>query len=498
MTIGELLSRAAITIDPGPLSQDVLHATSSGVFYDSRVVVPGGVFVAIVGEHLNGTTFADDARSRGAALVLAEEDSPALTRQPWIRVPDARAALAALAAAFYGNPSHSLSVVGVTGTNGKTTTTYLIESIFQHAGIKSGRMSSIANRVAADQPEQRAVRTTPEAPDLHAWLKLMRDREIRACVMEVSSHALALRRVDQVRFAGGVFTNLSRDHLDFHGDMGSYFGAKARLFEMLPAGAPAMLNVDDARGREIEKMVTRPVTYGLNRPADVTATRLDFGLDGTRMEARTPRGTLHLESPLIGRIAAYNLMAAVATSVAFDVSFRGIEEGVRALVGVPGRMQTVTGSKDDVTVIVDFAHTDDALRGLLDAVRPLTQGNVFTVFGCGGDRDATKRPLMGAVAARMSDRVFLTSDNPRSEEPVDIIADIERGLTNVQVPSVVIPDREEAITRAIREAVAGDLVVIAGKGHERYQEIGTRTVPFDDGAVARVALSKRCSSSRVG
>ena len=498
MTISELLSRAGIAIAPDPLSQDVLDATSTGVFYDSRAVVSGGIFVAIAGACVNGTLFADDARSRGAVLVLAEEKAPSVSRQQWICVPDARAALAALAAAFHGDPSHALLVVGVTGTNGKTTTTYLIESIFEQAGVKTGRMSSITNRVAGGQPEQYAVRTTPEAPDVQAWLSSMRDRETRACVMEVSSHALALRRVDQVRFAAAVFTNLTRDHLDFHGDMGRYFGAKARLFEMLPVGVPAVVNVDDARGRELAKTVTRPVTYALNRNAEVTASRIDLALDRTRMEVRTPRGTLHLESTLVGRTAAYNLVAAVATSVALDISFRGIEEGVRALAGVPGRMQKVTGPKDDVTVIVDFAHTDDALRELLDAVRPLTPGNVLTVFGCGGDRDATKRPLMGAVVARMSDRVFLTSDNPRSEQPLDIIADIECGLTSTQLPSAVIPDREEAISRAIQEAAPGDVVVIAGKGHERYQEIGTRTLPFDDGAVARAALSKRRSSAQVG
>ncbi len=498
MTIGELLSRSSVTVASGTLTQDVLDVAPTGVFYDSRAVVPGGVFVAIAGARLNGTAFADDARSRGAVLVLAEEDAPSVAPSPWIRVPDARAALAALAAAFHGDPSDTLLVVGVTGTNGKTTTTYLIESIFEQAGVATGRMSSITNRAATDQPEQYAVRTTPEAPDVQAWLSSMRDRETRACVMEVSSHALALRRVDRVRFAAGVFTNLTQDHLEFHGDMDRYFSAKARLFEMLPAGAPAVVNVDDARGRQLAESVARPVTYALDRRADVTPSRLDLAIDRTRVEARTPRGTVHLESHLVGRIAAYNLLAAVATAVALDVSFRGIEEGVRALVGVPGRMQTVTGSQDDVTVIVDFAHTDDALRGLLDAVRPLARGNVLTVFGCGGDRDATKRPLMGAVAARMSDRVFLTSDNPRSEQPLDIIADIERGLVGAQAPRSVIPDREEAIERAIREAAPGDVVVIAGKGHERYQEIGTRTLPFDDGAVARAALSKRRSSSRVG
>ena len=260
-----------------------------------------------------------------------------------------------------------------------------------------------------------------------------------------------------------------------------------------------MVNIDDTYGKELAKTVTCPVTYGLDSSADIVPNRLELEPDRTHIEARTPRGVLHLTSPLVGRIAAYNIVAAAATAVSLDISFPGIEEGVRRFTGVSGRMEKVSSDcDDDLMVMIDFAHTEDALHGLLEAVRPLSRGNVVTVFGCGGDRDSAKRPLMGAVAANMSDRVVLTSDNPRSEQPLDIIADIECGLLNTKTPYVTIPDREEAIVRAIVEANPGDLVVIAGKGHEHCQEIGTQLLPFEDGTVARMALSRRRASIRMG
>lgn len=499
MNIGELLSRSGVAVAPGALTSDVSVISPTGVFLDSREVGADGIFVALPGLHTNGVVFADEAYSRGAALIVAEEDPPPGISGPWIRVAHARDTLAALAANFHDNPSRALLVVGVTGTNGKTTTTYLIESIFQQAGLETGRISSVSNRVAADQPEESSKHTTPEAPTVQAWLSSMRERSTQACVVEVSSHALSLQRVDYVDFRAGVFTNLSQEHLEFHGDMARYFRAKARLFEMLAPDSPAVVNVDDTYGQELAKTVACPVTYGLDSSADIVPDRLELERDRTHIEARTPRGMLHLTSPLVGRIAAYNIVAAVATAVSLDISFRGIEEGVRIFTGVSGRMEKVSSDcDDDLVVMIDFAHTNDALRGLLEAVRPLTRGHVVTVFGCGGDRDAAKRPLMGAVAVNMSDRVVLTSDNPRSEQPLDIIADIELGLANTKTPYVTIPDREEAIMRAIIEADAGDIVVIAGKGHEQYQEIGTQLLPFEDGSVARMALSRRRVSTRVG
>ena len=493
-TLGELISRAGVDT---AVAVDTRDAIVTGIGYDSRDIHTGMLFVAMKGERFDGTAFIDDACARGAGAVVAETARAPDSLVPWVTVVDARAALAALAAAFYRDPSHELLVIGTTGTNGKTTTTYLIESILEHAGVRTGRVSSVTHRVA--EAEREAVRTTPEAVDLQALLRRMCDASCRACVMEVSSHALALKRVDRIRFAAAIYTNLTRDHLDFHGDMERYFQAKKRLFDELPDDSPAIINADDPRGPALVADVTRPVTYAIDSRADVAPAQLNLSLDGIAMVVRTTRGTLHLRSRLLGRGNTYNILAAATTCTALDVPFREIEEGVRALSAVPGRMQIVSGDDDDVTVIVDYAHTDDALRTLLETSRPLTPGRVVTVFGCGGDRDATKRPLMGAVAARFSDRVVITSDNPRSEDPLRIIADIERGLgRSAETPWLAIVDRGEAIARAIREAQPGDLVVIAGKGHERHQVIGRRTLPFEDASVARAELTRRRTGSRVG
>jgi len=319
----------------------------------------------------------------------------------------------------------------------------------------------------------------------------------------VSSHALALHRVDEIEFAAGVFTNLTRDHLDFHADMDDYFRAKRRLFEMLPAGSPALLNADDPRGSALLDAGGRPVTYGIQKPADITTGPLSYSLSGLAFDVRTPRGTVRVRSSLVGRPNVYNILAAVATATALDMPFDAIERGVSELSGVPGRFQVVSGAHDEVTVVVDYAHTDDALRNLLETARPLTQGRLITVFGAGGDRDRTKRPLMGAVAGRLSDVIVITSDNPRSEDPDRIIQEIRRGITvDTRRPDpaqtvLAIADRRAAIAKAIEVARTGDLVLVAGKGHEKYQVVGDRTLPFDDVEVAREALSKRRTNSGV-
>jgi UDP-N-acetylmuramoyl-L-alanyl-D-glutamate--2,6-diaminopimelate ligase len=479
----------------------------SGIAYDSRAVNAGAVFVALKGQHADGTLFVREAIERGAAAIVSEQPAPAGVQVPWAIVNDARLALALLASAYYHDPSREMRVVGITGTNGKTTTAYLIASIFEAAGIRCGLLGTVAYRTGQAGDTRAADRTTPEAPDVQALLREMVENDCGACAMEVSSHALALRRVDGTTFAAGVFTNLTRDHLDFHADMEHYFQAKRRLFEMLPPSAPSLLNVDDPRGASLADAGGRPVTYAISRPADITPGPLSFSLDGLRFDVRTPRGTLHVSSKLVGRPNVYNILAAVATATALDISFDAIEKGVRQLDGVPGRFQLVSSPKDDVTVVVDYAHTDDALRNLLETARPLARGRLITVFGCGGDRDRTKRPLMGAVAGRLSDVIVITSDNPRNEDPMRIIEEIQRGITpdtRRQAPSresdqrqLAIADRRAAIARAIELARPGDLVLIAGKGHEKYQVIGTSVLPFDDVAVAREALTKRRTNSGV-
>ena len=495
---GALRGRGLIKADDA-LRAEAAVGVVAGIAYDSRAVKPGEVFVALKGQHADGTAFARQAIERGAAAVVSEQPAPDGVQLPWAIVGDARHALALLASTFYRDPSHEMRVVGITGTNGKTTTAYLIAAIFEAAGITCGVLGTVAYRVGNEVRE--ATRTTPEAPDVQALLREMVDRGCGACAMEVSSHALALRRVDEMTFAAGVFTNLTRDHLDFHADMDDYFRAKRRLFELLPRTAPSVLNVDDPRGASLADAGGRPMTYGINRPADVTPGRLTFALEGLQFDVATPRDTLHVRSKLIGKPNVYNILAAIATATALELPSEAIEHGLHDLDSVPGRFQTVSGPGDDVTVVVDYAHTDDALRNLLETARPLARGRLITVFGCGGDRDRTKRPLMGAVAGRLSDAIVITSDNPRSEDPARIIEEIQRGITpdtrREKQSLVTIVDRRQAIARAVEIARRGDLVLVAGKGHEKYQVIGDQTLPFDDVAVAREALAKRRTNSGV-
>jgi UDP-N-acetylmuramoyl-L-alanyl-D-glutamate--2,6-diaminopimelate ligase len=323
-----------------------------------------------------------------------------------------------------------------------------------------------------------------------------------ACVMEVSSHALALRRVDGIQFAAGIFTNLTRDHLDFHTDMEDYFAAKRRLFEMLPDDAPAVINLDDPRGASLVDVVRRPITYGLSRAAQVSAGSLSYSLEGLQFDIRSPRGSIRVRSKLVGRPNVYNILAAVAVTSALEVPTSAIEHGLEQLPGVPGRFEIASGSADDVTVVVDYAHTDDALRNLLETARPVATRRLITVFGAGGDRDRTKRPLMGMVAARLSDIVVITSDNPRSEDPNRIIDEVKRGADAEMRQSgaeiLIRPDRRDAIVHAVEMADRGDVVLVAGKGHEKYQVIGDRTFTFDDVEVAREALASRRLKSRAG
>ncbi len=510
MTLTELL-RAVSAHEPftGLFAQAELSTdpTVTGVVYDSRQAAAGSVFVALRGVHADGTSYAREAVTRGAIAVFAEVPAPAGHRTPWFQVADGRLALAALASEFFGRPSEHLTLVGITGTNGKTTTSYILASIFEAAGMKCGRIGTVGYRIG--NREHEAARTTPEAPELQRMLRDMVAQGCGACVMEVSSHALVLRRADHLHFAAGIFTNLTRDHLDFHGDMEQYFAAKRRLFELMPANAIGVTNADDRRGREFAASSQRPLTYAIDAPADVKPGPITYSLDGLSFDVRTSRGTVQIRSKLVGRPNVYNILASVAAATALDLPFSAIEQGVKNLENVPGRFQVVSAPDDDVRVVVDYAHTDDALKNLLETARPLAQGRVITVFGCGGDRDKSKRPLMGAVAARLSDMVVVTSDNPRSEDPEQIIEDIKRGIVlpadrmgpkgqgPKATPSLAIVDRKAAIERAVREARPGDLVLVAGKGHEKYQVIGERTLPFDDVDVARAALAQRRAGSKV-
>ena len=505
MTVGELLRALAHTLPDAERPEmvadvDALEVECAGVTHDSRRVVSGSIFVALRGLKADGIAFVPQAIDAGAAAIVSEHPVSSISRVPWVVVKNARLALALLAAEFFDHPSRQMRVVGITGTNGKTTTSYLVNAVFEATGIRCGLMGTVTYRIG-DQSFD-ATRTTPEAPEVQAFMRQMVEAGCGACVMEVSSHALALHRVDGIRFSAGVFTNLTRDHLDFHGDMEGYFAAKRRLFEVLPQDAPAAINLDDPRGTTLVAAASRPVTYAINKPADVSPGPLSYSLAGLEFEVRTPQGLVNVRSRLVGRPNVYNILAAVATTTALGLPLDAVERGLAALPGVPGRFEVVSMPDDDVTVVVDYAHTDDALRNLLETARAMAPRRVVTVFGAGGDRDRTKRPLMGMVAARLSDLVVITSDNPRSEDPLRIIEEVKRGAdpetrqSNAEI--MAIADRGEAIERAIRLAAGGDVVLIAGKGHEKYQEIAGRTDPFDDVAVARAALTSRRVKSRAG
>jgi UDP-N-acetylmuramoyl-L-alanyl-D-glutamate--2,6-diaminopimelate ligase len=504
VTAGDVLDTlGALTTDASDFESVARGQRVTAVVYDSRRATPGSVFVALRGLKADGTEFVSQAIDRGALAIVSETARPSGIATPWLVVSDARLALALLADRVYDSPSRKMPVVGVTGTNGKTTTAYLLASMFDAAGMKAGLLGTVTYRLGAEERE--ASRTTPEAPDVQRLLHEMLQQGCRAAVMEVSSHALALKRVDGMRFAAGIFTNLTRDHLDFHEDMEQYFLAKRRLFELLPDEAPGVINIDDPRGPSLVETCQRPITFGISKPADVTPGPLEITLAGLTFDIRTPRGTIKISSTLVGRPNVYNILAAAATATALDVPLDAIGDGVRKLPGVPGRFEVVSSPEDDVTVVVDYAHTDDALRNLLETARPLSPKRLVTVFGCGGDRDRTKRPLMGMVAERLSDVVVITSDNPRSEDPQRIIDEIKRGIPassqstgrSPDIRSVV--DRREAIELAVDVSESGDVVLIAGKGHEKYQQIGDRVLPFDDGEVARAALARRRKrSSKAG
>ncbi|HEV8662865.1 MAG TPA: UDP-N-acetylmuramoyl-L-alanyl-D-glutamate--2,6-diaminopimelate ligase [Candidatus Methylomirabilis sp.] len=466
------------------------------VEHDSRRVSPGACFVCLRGSRFDGHAFAGEAAGRGAAAVVLEEEMPLPPGPAIVQVKDTRAALAALARAFHGDPARRLTVLGVTGTNGKTTTTYLLEAILAAAGRTVGVIGTIDYRCGALRVP--AERTTPEAPDLQALLRRMLEVGATHVTMEVSSHSLALHRVDGVEFDAAVFTNLTQDHLDFHGSFEAYLEAKTRLFRGLGVGAvkrgpkAALLNADDPHAERIRAETTAPVlTYALEAGADLTAEGVSLEATGLRATLRTPWGPIPVRSALLGRHNMANILGAAGAALAVGAPPGAVTAALATLRGVPGRLEQIEAGQP-FTVAVDYAHTPDALERVLRAARALTAGRLLCVFGCGGDRDRGKRPLMGEAAARLADHVILTSDNPRSEEPEAILNAIEEGVRRVPGADgryAKIVNRAEAIAAALAAARRGDFVLIAGKGHETYQILGTRTIPFDDRDVARQTLA---------
>ena len=458
----------------------------TGVSCNSKAVKEGHLFVAIKGEKFDGHEFLNEAYERGARVAIVETgngDTPGIKK---VKVADTRIALAAIAAEYYCHPSKRLKVVGITGTNGKTTTSYLVKNILSCSKEDAGLIGTISYKIG--QRDIPATNTTPGPLELQSLLAQMGSLGLHYCIMEVSSHALEQHRVDGINFSGAAFTNLTPEHLDYHKDMESYFNAKLKLFQNLSPDSFAVLNVDDEYGKRITGLTqAKAITFGLKNKADIMGSSIRLSLEGIQVAIRTPEGDFTVDSKLIGAHNVHNILAATGIGIGLGLGLEGIKKGIEGLKGVPGRLEAVDCGKP-FKVFVDYAHTPDALEKLLLALKPLVQhGKLILIFGCGGDRDRMKRPLMGKVAARLSDILILTSDNPRSEEPQAIIGEIENGI-NGSCHYMKEVDRLEAIKRGLSIASQDDIVVIAGKGHEVYQIFKDVTVPFDDRDVVKKIL----------
>jgi UDP-N-acetylmuramoyl-L-alanyl-D-glutamate--2,6-diaminopimelate ligase len=500
MTLGKILPGDRLK---QPMAPELAAIEVGGLAYDSRRVQPGDLFFAFPGSRADGHQFAQDALARGAVAVVSESApgpdvaAPELAAPDvvapkvaarWIEVKHGRQALAVAARNLHGKPDEQLGLTGITGTNGKTTTAYLLDSVLRAAGHTTAMIGTIEYHVAGKVLP--AVNTTPESLDLMRLFVDLRQAGGTHATMEVSSHALALGRVYGLQFHTVVFTNLTRDHLDYHGTMEAYFAAKQLLFQ--GAGGPpprfAVLNRDDAYARQIKlHKQTEALWYGLGPEPDLRARHIASGFQGLRFDVQFGKQRFAVESPLLGKINVYNILAACGAGLSYGIAPETVARGIAQLHSVPGRFERVDEGQPFV-VAVDYAHTDDALRNTIAVARGLNPKRIITLFGCGGDRDRSKRPLMGLAAAETSDFVVLTSDNPRSEDALAIMNDALVGIRRVDKPFAIEPDRAAAIARALKEAREGDIVILAGKGHETYQILKDRTVPFDDRAVAREVL----------
>ncbi|MEW6724843.1 MAG: UDP-N-acetylmuramoyl-L-alanyl-D-glutamate--2,6-diaminopimelate ligase [Bacillota bacterium] len=497
MLLKELLSTlTGVRVEGNP------EVEVGGVAYHSAKVRPGDAFFALRGERADGHLFVPAAVEAGARVVFAERPVAVDDRTTLVLVPDARAALSLVAAALFGDPSKTLRMVGVTGTKGKTTVAYLAHAVLSRRYQRVGLIGTVS-MLAGDRPigGQRTTPTTPEGSDLQELLATMVKENCRACVMEVSSHALALRRVAGVEYDTAVFTNLGRDHLDFHRDLDDYLAAKGLLFKGLGRAyrpplksgpKTAVINYDDEKSGYMRALVSsgcRVLGYGMSPAAEITAERITFDQKGVSFRLKTPAGDSELGLRLTGRFNVYNALAAVGVGLAEGCRLDEVVEALQGFSGVPGRFELIDAGQS-FSVVVDYAHTAESLASVLETARELTRGRVISVFGCGGDRDRGRRPIMGEVSGRLADLTILTSDNPRSEDPERVIDDIEEGIRGVGAYERQ-ADRRLAIRRAISLANPGDLVLIAGKGHETYQIFADRTIHFDDREEARQALEVR-------
>jgi UDP-N-acetylmuramoyl-L-alanyl-D-glutamate--2,6-diaminopimelate ligase len=486
MTLGELLSGAQLR---RPLTPELAALDVLGLEYDSRRVEKGFVFFAFAGSRVDGREYAQQALDRGALAVVSELPRPEGFKAPWIEVEHGRKALASAARAFYQYPDQRVAFTGITGTNGKTTTSYLVESVLRTAGYVTGLIGTIEYRLAGESLP--SVNTTPESLDVARFASELASRGGTHLISEVSSHALALGRTYGFQFHTAIFTNLTRDHLDFHRTMEAYGEAKRLLFAPTEGPSPkwAVLNADDPASELMAPPATATtITYGQSAGAALRASNIETGFEGVTFELQWEGARVAIHSPLLGAINVSNILAAAGAGISYGVPLEAIASGIASCRAVPGRFERVDQGQGFL-VAVDYAHTDDALRNAIRAARALTRGRVITVFGCGGDRDRSKRPLMGMAAAELSDYVVLTSDNPRSEDPLAIMNDVMVGLRRFDTPHAAEPDRAKAIRLAIGRAEPGDVVLLAGKGHETYQILKDRTIHFDDRETAREVLT---------
>ncbi|VGO19680.1 UDP-N-acetylmuramoyl-L-alanyl-D-glutamate--2,6-diaminopimelate ligase [Pontiella sulfatireligans] len=457
-----------------------------GLAYDSREVKLGWLFVAVAGHQVDGTEFITQALSNGAAVVVSENDLDLGAGAVHVQVPRARRALAEIANAYYGDLSRRMTVVGVTGTNGKTTTTYMIRDLLRDGGFLPGLIGTVAYEIG--ERSIPASRTTPEAPDLHAMFRQMKEAGCDAAVMEVSSHAIAQQRVHGIDFNISVFTNLTHDHLDYHKDMDSYFNVKAELFQMMERrhDRSAVINIDDPWGRKMledRKFDAEVVTYGFSQEAMVSASNAKVNVKGTNFNVSTPWGKARIHMQLLGRFNIHNTLAALAVGGLCGIDLQRMIRTLEAVASIPGRLELVANRKHK-RVFVDYAHTDDALKNVLSTLREICKGKLYVVFGCGGNRDRGKRSKMGRMASELADYSIITSDNPRNEEPGAIVSEIIEGFAGQDRFEVVL-DRREAIEKGLQKTGRKDILLIAGKGHETYQEANGTIVPFDDRETVR-------------
>lgn len=469
------------------LTPEIARIDVAGLAYDSRVVEKDFLFFAFRGARVDGAGFAQEAIARGACAVVSELPRPANFAGTWIEAEHGRRALAVAARNFYKHPDERIHFTGITGTNGKTTTAFLVDAILREAGFVTGLIGTIEYRLAGEKRD--APNTTPESLDIMRFAWELEHKGGSHLVSEISSHALALGRVYGFHFHTAVFTNLTRDHLDFHRTMEEYAAAKGLLFSPVDAPAPewAVLNRDDPASAEMVNESSQLLWYGLPGNAQLRAENIKTSFDGLRFDLCYEGARQPVESALAGRINVLNILAASGAALSYGIDLATIARGVAACKAVPGRFERIDCGQPFL-VAVDYAHTDDALRNVIQVAREMTKGRVITLFGCGGDRDRSKRPLMGMAAGELSDFVVLTSDNPRSEDPLDIINDALVGLGRFDTPYVAEPDRAKGIRLALEDARQGDVVLIAGKGHEPYQVLKDRTIHFDDREMAREVL----------